>query len=517
MVLSCSVKGREPVRRITAIIAILIMLTATGSASAQSPLPAPRAANPPTTVSATANDNFIDAWVFYPNIRLAINDIEAATAEIGEPLHSCGAGGPVAGGYSVWFATNLPDGELILKTAGSAYVTAGGTTGDTIITLHRLTGDGSIVDFTKLQEVACGSGDTGAGKIRQVITEGTYLVQVSLESAETVTDGDVALLAKFKPLTQIDSDSITEARELRFPKTYSLALAKNATAALNEPVDIMYPSNTPVRNSVWFRFSLTQTMGLVVQATLFGGYESISIFKVEANGSLTSIPVCFCSGFVPLTQLEPGNYYLRLATPVQQYEIHELVDYSYYYAFIMLATVSLTPTNYELGIDEDTPTAAASLDGWTVKNAGVGDELTCIVDRCGYQITSSGADESTVLMSKVKLSTVNIRKGEMVQMGIFGDYTGEGHVRLTVDLIDAAGSRVRFSRDYYLNGGSMYSLEAVPRNIVPVKARVKIENLSDTPGDSVFIDTVAIIPIRLGTPLPRGAAPQPLPLPPAAG
>ena len=100
---------------------------------------------------------------------------------------------------------------------------------------------------------------------------------------------------------------------------------------------------------------------------------------------------------------------------------------------------------------------------------------------------------------------------------IEGDYTGEGYVRMTVDLIDAAGEVVRFSRDVYLDGTSYTSLEPVPQSIVPVKANIKIVNLSTTPGDSVFIDMVAVIPVRLGTPLPRGAEPQPLPLPPAAG
>lgn len=493
-------------KRIAAIIAVLLLLVTMGSASAQAPLPAPRAANPPITVAATTNNNFIDAWVFYPNIRLSVNTIEAATVEVGEPMHTCGAGGPVAGSNSVWFTTYLPSGELTLQTAGSAYVTAGsGTLNDTIISLYKLMGNGSVVDFTTLDQIACGSGGTGAGKIKQVLDEGTYVVQVSMEAVETVVDGDVALLAKFASQNTIDSDSIAAARTLTFPKSYSLALAQYARVELNEPIDLLHPANTQVQNSVWFKFSLTQTMGLVIQASIFGGTQSVSLFKAETDGSLTSLPVEYePSLFLPLIELTPGNYYLRLAAVVQQYEIEELDQFYNYYTSIMLATMAMTPMNFELGTNEGTPGAAASLEGWTVKNAGAGDELMCVTNICGYQITSSGSDESTVLMSKAKLSNMIIRKGEMMQMGLYADYSGEGHVRITVDLIDAAGAVVQVKREFYLGGGSYTTtLEAVPGKITPVKAVVRIENLSDTPGDSVFIDKVLVVPLRLGPPLPR--------------
>ena len=493
-------------KRTAALIAVLVMLAAMGSASAQPPLPAPRAANPPIMVAAATNNDFLNAWVFYPNVRLSVSGIETATVEAGEPAHTCGAGGPVAGSNSVWFATYLPDGELTLKTEGTAYVTAGsGTLDDSIISLYRLKGNESVVDFSFLEQVDCGSGGSGPGQIKQTIIEGTYLVQLSMEAAETVTGGTAALLAKFVPMNSIASDSIATARALTFPKSYSLAMAQFATVDLNEPVDLLYPANTQVQNSVWFKFSLTRTMGLMIQGGLLGGIQSVSIFKAEPDGSLTSIPYNYSTSlFVALAQFAPGNYYLRLAGIVEQLAIQELDQYNNFFASILLATVSLTPTNFELGTNEGTPGAAASLEGWTVKNAGAGDTSMCVANVCGYQITSSGTDESTVLMSKMKLSSVYVRKGEMMQMGIYGDHSGEGRVRITVDLIDAAGTVVRISREFYL-GSDDYtvSFEAVPGKINPVKSTVKIENLSDTPGDSIFIDKVIVVPIRLGPPLPR--------------
>lgn len=464
-------------------------------------------------------DDMIDARVFHPNVRLLFEDVELATTEVSEVEHECAAPSASAGSHSIWMATYLPAGKLTIKTAGSSYQVAGGPTDDTVVSLYHVDGDAAYIDFDMLDSVACGSGGTGAGKVKANIVEGTYLVQISLESGATALDGStVAVLAKFTSALKLAVDEPQGARQLFFPKLYSFALSQHATVSLKEPVDPQFDPAVPLQKSVWFKFNLA-TSNLFYIAGAYGE-GNVSVFRREADGSLVAMERTDMIITYNLIShhLTPGSYLVRLSQPTVQVSISLLrAHYWYFGASIMLSTVFLTPPNPDFGIDEDTPDATATLEGWTIKNGSGDDTLVCVAEDCGFQFHSSGPDEATALVGKSKLSSVKFRRGEMILIQHASASTGTGYLNLVIEFSDAAGKKMRVERQLFENDSG--ALVPIPQAIFPTKAKVTIQHRSTTPGDTFTLYSLMILPYRLGTPLPRGsqaAAPMPLPLPPAA-
>lgn len=485
-------------KRITAIIAVLIMLAAMGSASAQSLLPVPRAANPPTVISASMNDSMVNAFTLYPNVSLVVGDVETATVDIGEPMHSCALPAATTGSHSVWFAAYLPKGLLTLKTAGTSYVTAGDPSDDTVMSIYRLT-DKFNPDFTKLQALTCANGGTGAAKIANFVTnEAIYLIQVSMESGTALAGSTLSLRATFKPASPVQGDKPSNARPLTFPATYLVNSLSSATVDFNEPVDPMVPAEM-VGNSIWYKFQLAAPQRVLLGSLL----GPVSIFRVKANGTLVPVEYSF-SELDSIALLNAGNYVVRVFMPAVQMPLPAL---GALIPMPFIAVPALSPVNVTFGTDEYTPEAAGSLAGWKLKNATPtgepnADELVCgfIAEKCGVQLTSQGAGEATKLVGKTSLSSIKLKKGELLLLaatGVATDTTSQ--VRVKLILRDASGARVVITKDLVpgVFGIVLDQVVAMPRKFAPVSAKVIVTNLSQTEGNVAIIDELLLITARL--------------------
>ena len=485
-------------KRITAIIAVLVMLAAMGSASAQSLLPVPRAANPPTVIPGPLNDNMIDAFTLYPNVSLVVEGIETATIEVDEPMHSCAVPAATAGSHSVWFAAYLPNGLLTLKTEGTAYVTAGDPSADTVMSIYRLT-DKFAPDFTKLQALACANGDTGAAKIKNFVTnEAIYLIQVSMESGTALAGSTLSLKAKFKPASPVAGDKPSTARNLTFPATYLVNSLSSATVDFNEPVDPLVPAEM-VGNSIWYKFQLAAPQRVLLGSLL----GPVSIFRVLGNGALEPIDYTFID-IDDLALLDAGNYLVRVFMPALQMP---LITLGALIPMPFIAVPVLSPINVTFGTDEGTVDAAASLDGWKLKNATPSgelnaDELVCgfIADKCGVQLTSQGTGEATKLIGKTSLSSIKLKKGELLLLVATGMTTDTAtQVRVKLVMHDATGARVVITKDLVPGtfGILLDQVVAMPRKFVPVSAKVIVTNLSQTEGNVAIIDELLLVTARV--------------------
>lgn len=485
-------------KRITTIISVLVMLAAMGSASAQSLLPVPQATNPPTVIPGPVNDDMFEAYTVYPNVVLTIEQIEAATTEVDEVAHSCAAPTATEGSHSVWFAAYLPKGQLTLNTKGTAYETAEGASSDTVMSIYRLT-DKYMPDFTKLEALACANGGTGAAKIKKFATnEAIYLIQVSMENGTALAGSTLTLKAKFKPASPVAGDKPANARNLTFPATYLLNSMSSATVDFNEPVDPFIPAEM-VGKSVWYKFQLAAP-----QRVLLGSLVGVaSIFRVQGNGALEPIDYTFVD-VDDLALLDAGNYLVRIAMPALPLPLAAM-DVLMPLPFI--AVPLLSPVNVMFGTDEGTVDMAPSLDGWKLKKAtptgeANADEVVCgiIPDKCGVMLTSQGAGEGTKLVGKTSLSSVKLKKGEMLLIAATGDATDTStQVRVKVILRDATGARVVFTKDLVPGLFSILldQLVAMPRKFTPVSAKIVVTNLSQTEGNVAFIDELLVVTARV--------------------
>lgn len=474
------------------------MLAAMGSASAQSLLPVPRAANPPTVVPGPVSDNMIDALTLYPNVSLVIEGIDTATTEVDEVAHTCAAPTATAGTHSVWFAAYLPKGLLTLQTAGTSFVTAGDPSDDTVMSIYRLT-DKFNPDFTKLEALACDNGGTGAAMIKKFPTnEAIYLIQVSMESGPALAGSTLSFKAKFKPATRVAGDKPSTARNLTFPATYLVNSLSSATVDLNEPIDPLVPAEM-VGNSIWYKFQLAAPQRVLLGSLL----GPVSIFRVLGNGTLEPIDYTFVD-MDDLALLDAGNYLVRVFMPALQMPLPTL---GALIPMPFIAVPVLSPTNVTFGTDEGTVDAAASLDGWTLKKATPSgepnaDELVCgfIADKCGVQFTSQGTGEATKLVGKTSLSSVKLKKGELLLLAATGMATDTAtQVRVKLILRDATGARVVITKDLVpgVFGILLDQVVAMPRKFAPVSAKVVVTNLSQTEGNVAIIDELLLVTARV--------------------
>jgi hypothetical protein len=474
------------------------MLAAMGSASAQSLLPVPRIANPPTAIPALAIDNAYDALTLYPNVSLLVQDIDTATIEVDEPAHSCALPAATAGSHSVWFAAYLPKGFLTLKTAGTSFVTAGDPSDDTVMSIYRLT-DKLSPDFTKLEALTCASGGTGAAKIKNFPTnEAIYMIQVSMESGTALAGSTLSLKAKFKPASPVAGDKPSNARPLTFPATYLVNSMSSATVDFNEPYDPLFPSEF-IGNSVWYKFQLAAPQRVLMTSLL----APISVFLVQGNGTLEPVEYLF-DNVDELALLDAGNYLVRVSMPVMQMPLETLG------ALIPMPFVAvpvLSPINVTFGTDEGTVDAAASLDGWALKKATPSgepnaDELVCgfIADKCGVQLTSQGAGEATKLVGKAGLSSVKLKKGELLLLAATGLATDTStQVRVKLVMRDATGARVVITKDLVpgVFGVLLDQVVAMPRKFAPVGVKIVVTNLSQVEGNTAIIDELLVVTARV--------------------
>lgn len=474
------------------------MLAVMGSASAQSLLPVPRAANPPTLVSASMNDNMLNAFTLYPNVSLVVGGVETATVETGEPMHSCALPAATTGSHSVWFAAYLPKGLLTLKTAGTSFITAGDPSDDTVMSIYRLT-DKFNPDFTKLQALTCANGGTGAAKIRNFVTnEAIYLIQVSMENGTALAGSTLSLRATFTPASPAAGDRPSNARALTFPATYLVNSLSSATVDFNEPVDPMFPPEM-VGKSIWYKFQLAAPQRVLLGSLL----GPVSIFRVKANGTLKPVNYSF-SDIDDLALLGAGNYLVRVTMPALQMPLPTL---GALIPMPFIAVPALSPVNVTFGTDEFTAEAAGSLEGWKLRNAtptgeANADELVCgfITDKCGVQLTSQGAGEATRLIGKARLSSIKLKKGELILMAATGMTTDTAtQVRVKLILRDATGARVVITKDLVpgVFGIVLDQVVAMPRKFAPVSAKVVITNLSQTEGNFAIIDELLLVTARL--------------------
>lgn len=493
---------------LTVFAAVIMLLISGVSAAQEGILPAPRAENPPFIIPFPSNNNMQSAYSLYFNTSLEFEQVEFANTEMGEPAHACASPSATVGSHSIWLATHVQKGKINLDTTGSVYQTGSGPSSDTVMSVYRLIGAPEMVTFAHLQPVACSSNGSDAAKINKLsVPTGTYLIQISLESGVPALGGSkVRLKATTKPKEAISGDDINDPRNLLLPfaKTmYSLAWA---TAALDEPVDALIPP-VQLRSSLWYRLVLRQEM-IILFPPIDITRLVVSLFKVEANGTLTSTALPTLMGsFLTEGGLPAGEYLIRFGMPALQLQIPALrnVQIGIEPYYIMQA---LTPANADLGINEGTANAAGSLDGWKVKNATpsgqpYADELVCgyIPDRCGFQLTSSGAGEKTKLVGKVKLSNVRIRKGEVIFIMTIGKTYGNGEIRTTLQLKDAAGKTIKMSVQDFPGLVSGYSSSVIaPAGIRAVQGKVTIKLLSKTPGDAAMIDAFLAIAMRTAEP-----------------
>jgi hypothetical protein len=486
------------VKRTTVIIAVLIMLGLMGSASAQSLLPVPRAANPPTVIPGPLNDNMVDAFTLYPDVSLIVEGIDTATVEIDEVAHACALPAATAGSHSVWFAAYLPKGLLTLKTEGTAYVTAGDPSNDTVMSVYRLT-DKFAPDFTKLEALTCANGGTGAAQINELPTnDAIYLIQVSMESGTALAGSTLSLKAKFKPASPVAGDKPSNARPLTFPATYLVNSLSSATVDFNEPIDPMVPAEM-VGNSIWYKFQLAAPQRVLLGSLL----GPVSIFRVLGNGTLEPIDYTFID-IDDLALLEAGNYLVRVFMPAIQMPLLAL---GALIPMPFIAVPVLSPTNVTFGTDEGTVDAVASLDGWKLKSATPSgepnaDELVCgfIADKCGVQFTSQGAGEATKLVGKTSLSSIKLKKGELLLLAATGMSTDTStQVRVKLILRDATGARVIITKDLVPGtfGILLDQVVAMPRKFTPVSAKIVVTNLSQTEGNVAIIDELLVVTARV--------------------
>jgi hypothetical protein len=469
-----------------------------GSVSAQSLLPVPRAANPPTAVPANMIDSMLSAYTLYPNVSLAVQGVEAATVDIGEPMHSCALPAATTGAHSVWFAAYLPKGLLTLKTAGTSFVTAGDPSDDTVMSIYRLT-DKFNPDFTKLQALTCANGGTGAAKIRNFVTnEAIYLIQVSMENGTALAGSTLSLRATFKPASPVQGDKPSNARPLTFPATYLVNSLSSATVDFNEPVDPMVPAEM-VGNSIWYKFQLAAPQRVLLGSLL----GPVSIFRVKANGTLKPVNYSF-SDIDDLALLNAGNYLVRVFMPAVQMPLPTL---GALIPMPFIAVPAISPVNVTFGTDEGTIDAAGSLEGWKLRNAtptgeANADELVCgfIADKCGVQLTSQGAGEKTKLVGKTSLSSIKLKQGELLLMAATGVTTDTAtQVRVKLILRDATGARVVLTKDLVpgVFGIVLDQVVAMPRKFAPVSAKVIVTNLSQTEGNVAIIDELLLVTARV--------------------
>jgi hypothetical protein len=488
-------------KHFAALIVVLMTIVAWGAAGAQELLPVPRAANPPIQITGAINDHLLQAYTIYPDVSLTVQGAHTATIQAGEAAHTCAAPVPAAGQHSIWFAAYLQAGKLTVKTNGTAYVTSGGVSDDTVVSVYRVTGNQSTINFTTLALAGCASGGTGAGNIKGLpVTKGVYLIQVSMESGMALAGSSVSLRVLFNAAETVPGERLETARSLTFPAnkiTSSIAFAK---AELDEPADPFLPPSAIISRSIWYRFRLDSRMRLL---TGLSGY--LSLFRAGANGELT--PVAYTSNLSTGGGLEPGRYLLRVAMPAEQIPIDQLDDQ----LFVMQLTAVpvLSPVNTGFGVNEGTAGASASMDGWTLKDATPGgqpfaDGPVCgfSLNKCGVQLTSRGAGEATRVIGTIRLNNVRLKRYELMLLGVAGQSTGDGRVRIKAILQDAAGETLALTREVYPAGSSitLNGFQTLPRAFVPVRVKLIITNLSQNAGDKAILDEVALIAYRLGDP-----------------
>jgi hypothetical protein len=483
------------------LLSLFVIMTGFRAADGQELLPVPRAANPPIQIAGASNDQLLQAYTIYPDVSLTVLGVHTATLQTGEVAHACAKPAPTAGKHSIWFATYLPAGKLTVKTNGTAYVTSGGVSDDTVVSVYRLTGNQSTINFTTLAPVGCGRGGTGAGSVKGLaVREGTYLIQVSMESGTALGGSTVSLRALFDATEAVPGEVPETARSLTFPANKVVSSISFAKAELDEPIDAFLPPGTTISRSIWYKFELESRMRLLAGLT---GY--MSLFRVNANGEL--IPVKFSASISDGNGLRPGRYFLRVAMPAEQLPIGQLDD-QLFVAQMSVVPV-LSPVNIGFGVKEGSAGASASLEGWTLKGATPAgqpnaDGLICgfTANKCGLQLISQGPGEATRVIGTITLKNVRLKRYELMLLGAAGLSTGDGRVRIKAIMWDASGARLVLQRVMYpsTTGLALNGFETLPHAFTPVRVKLIITNLSQHAGDKAILDEVALVAYRLGDP-----------------
>ncbi|HVE93475.1 MAG TPA: hypothetical protein VNB24_01045, partial [Acidimicrobiales bacterium] len=240
------------------------------------------------------NDDFVSAKPVVGTVYDTV-DVTTATTETGEPVPSCGVVG-----HTVWYRAELP-------SAATVSVTTRNSDFDTLVAVH----EGAAMD--SLTERACA--DDGVGlqaDLSVTLDPGVYMIQVggagtsagelraTLRGAPEVND----------PAGAPVNDAMSQATEIpALPFEVDVDLT-NATQESDEPdSDCDYGSF----RTVWFRYSPSQTTGLIVER-LDESYDDshISVFDA-ATLDLVRCEITYDGGSLATQVLAGRSYLIRVS------------------------------------------------------------------------------------------------------------------------------------------------------------------------------------------------------------
>lgn len=496
-------------RYVLVLLAVGLVMTA---ASAQAPLPLPRATLPPLAVDGANIDEILNALPIYPDVRVGVANIELTDTlnnPMYEPGHTCATGSP---GNSVWFAVYNAPGKLTLDTTGSNFVTASGTNSDTVISVYALVGDPISFTADNFVSVACHDGGAKPGKIKKLnVTQRVYIIQVSrADTTEALTGpSTIALKAKYTATNPIKGDALADARPLKFPFSFSINSMLFSTVEFDEPINPQIMPGIPMSRSIWYKFSLDSASSLGLMLSTDTLANAISLFRREQNGVLT--PISMTLPMSDMLLLAKGDYRLRIGLPATLSSFLSLTSISLEVASASISGfLFMSPNNLGFATHEQTGSAAGSLEGWTVKNASPLSSLVCgppelTINRCGYKIVSVGPDENTIVKSKRKLSTIKLKANDLLVVGVQGPISSSNvHLVVKVDMRNAQGGKFVRTFDIYPMNGSLLTsgtvMTVIPKAFTPKKLILKITNKTPVQGDYVVLDTVGVYPLRHNNP-----------------
>lgn len=449
----------------------------------------------------TGADTAATAHPFSPDAQISITGVENATIEGTEPGHTCLT--PASpGGHSVWFVTTLQPGMLSLSTVGTTYVTAGGPTTDSVISVYRFADSAptGFNSYSELVALACSDNAGTAGAIGGITLEQVTTLYIQVSAAPGVsatTASSVVLTADFTALVPHPYDLPGQAKRIKLPKLPTVTNIADATLSLDEPVDPSLP--VPITNTVWSKFTLTSKRIIWFQNFYYQAADLwFSIFTKSGPNYVPATGIYLTAPDIIFAALEPGTYFLR--TGIINAPAGTTQDFI---TFTGLAYLSPIADEFSVWPTEGLAGATASLEGWTVRNPSGGDAEACETappHDCYFKFVSVGANETTALKGKVTLNDVKLKKGDilLIQAGI-GETVGEPDLKVKVVLRNAAGTAI----SYVMNiRDSIYKtpkrLITLPAGFAPVSAVTKVANRDLDLGDTVELDGLVIVGIRSG-------------------